>query len=125
MSLANGFIYLQFHPFVYLFKLHIELNVTELLAKIVGLDEEYSNPSASNGGTGRKAYMDGSSAGARGIRMATLITANRDFAELRDNDLPQTGIHKKVETEIRYTKGDDDGGSQASSTRELHAFERP
>ncbi|KAI1367266.1 hypothetical protein F5Y08DRAFT_336939 [Xylaria arbuscula] len=125
MSLANGFIYLQFHPFVYLFKLHIELNITQLLSKIVvGIEEGDSNPSASNGGTGRKTFLDGSSAGTRGIRMATLITANREFTELRDNDLPPNGIQKTVETEIRYTKGDDDDGSQSSSTRELNVFEQ-
>ncbi|KAK5633803.1 hypothetical protein RRF57_009517 [Xylaria bambusicola] len=124
MSLANGFIYLQFHPFVYLFKLHIELNVTELLGKIVSLDEGNSDPSASNGGTARKSRLEPSDAGTRGIRMATLITANREFTELRDDGLPKTGIHKTVETEIRYTKGDDDDGSQVSSTRELHIFDR-
>ncbi|KAI0968632.1 hypothetical protein F4678DRAFT_481842 [Xylaria arbuscula] len=118
MSLQNGFIYLQFHPFVYLFKLYIELNVTELLAKIVGLDEGSSNPSNPT-----KSHK-GHSTGTRGIRMATLITANRDFTELHDSDLPKTGIQKTVETEIRYTKNDDDGGSQSSSTRELHSFEK-
>ncbi len=124
MSLANGFIYLQFHPFVYLFKLQIELNVTELLAKIVGLDEGDSNPSLSMGGTLRKSNIKSTNAGARGIRMATLITANREFTELHDEDLPKTGIKKTVETEIRYTKEEDDGVSQSSSTRELHDFDR-
>ncbi|KAI0903425.1 hypothetical protein F4823DRAFT_618653 [Ustulina deusta] len=124
MSLANGFIYLQFHPFVYLLKLQIELNVTELLAKIVGLDEGDSNPSLSMGGTLRKSNIKSTNAGARGIRMATLITANREFTELHDEDLPKTGIKKTVETEIRYTKEEDDGVSQSSSTRELHDFDR-
>ncbi|KAH6655143.1 hypothetical protein BKA67DRAFT_534081 [Truncatella angustata] len=35
MSLPNTAIYIQFHPLVYLVKLHIEMNVAELIAKIV------------------------------------------------------------------------------------------
>ncbi|KAI0481907.1 hypothetical protein F4859DRAFT_476379 [Xylaria cf. heliscus] len=123
MSLHNGFIYLQFHPFVYLFKLYIELNVTELIAKIVRLDEAGSDPSGSNGGTGGKSNAKGTNAGIRGINMGTLITSNREFTELNDHSLPTTGIQKTVETEIRYTtKEEDDRGSQSSSTEELRHF---
>jgi hypothetical protein len=35
MSLPNTAIYIQFHPLVYLVKLHIEMNVADLIAKIV------------------------------------------------------------------------------------------
>ncbi|KAH8676202.1 hypothetical protein BX600DRAFT_196956 [Xylariales sp. PMI_506] len=35
MSIGTGVIYIQVHPLVYLFKLHIELNMAELIAKIV------------------------------------------------------------------------------------------
>ncbi|KAI0441685.1 hypothetical protein F4803DRAFT_406663 [Xylaria telfairii] len=123
MSLHNGFIYLQFHPFVYLTKLYIELNVTELIAKVVRLDEGGSDPSGSGGGTGRKSNARTTNTGIRGIRMGTLITANREFSELHDQNLPSTGIKKTVETEVRYiTKEADDGGSQASSTEELRNF---
>ncbi|KAI1419155.1 hypothetical protein F5Y12DRAFT_779474 [Xylaria sp. FL1777] len=122
MSLQDGFIYLQFHPFVYLFKLHIELNLTELLAKIVKLDEGSSGPTGSKEGTGRKLDATGTNAGSAGIRMATLISAKHEFTELHDNDLPKAGIQKTVETKIEYTKQDDDRDSQSSSTRKLHSF---
>lgn len=104
-------------------QLYIELNVTELMAKIVRLDEAGSDPSDSNGGTGRKSNARGTNTGIRGIRMGTLITANREFSELHEHNVPATGIQKTVETEVRYiTKGTDDGGSQASSTEELRNF---
>ncbi|KAK7943467.1 uncharacterized protein PG986_012580 [Apiospora aurea] len=35
MSLPSGLIYIQFHPLTYLIKLHIELNLAELIAKVV------------------------------------------------------------------------------------------
>ncbi|KAF1963108.1 hypothetical protein CC80DRAFT_392025, partial [Byssothecium circinans] len=35
MSLRNGFVYVQFHPLVYLIKLHIEMNNADLIIKIV------------------------------------------------------------------------------------------
>lgn len=35
MSIGTGVIYIQFHPLVYLIKLHIELNMAELIAKAV------------------------------------------------------------------------------------------
>lgn len=35
MSLKNTFIYVQFHPLAYLIKLHIELSMAELIAKVV------------------------------------------------------------------------------------------
>ncbi|KAK8070148.1 hypothetical protein PG994_006764 [Apiospora phragmitis] len=41
MSLPSGLIYMQFHPLTYLIKLHIELNLAELIAKVV----QATNPS--------------------------------------------------------------------------------
>jgi hypothetical protein len=35
MSLRNTFLYVEFHPLAYLVKLHIELSMAELIAKIV------------------------------------------------------------------------------------------
>ncbi|KXJ86583.1 hypothetical protein Micbo1qcDRAFT_112607, partial [Microdochium bolleyi] len=35
MSIGNGFIYVQFHPLVYGIKLHIEMNLADLIAKTV------------------------------------------------------------------------------------------
>ncbi|KAH7322403.1 hypothetical protein B0I35DRAFT_333216, partial [Stachybotrys elegans] len=35
MSIGQGYVYVQFHPFVYMVKLHIELNMAGLITKIV------------------------------------------------------------------------------------------
>ncbi|KAM0200729.1 hypothetical protein ACHAPA_008171 [Fusarium lateritium] len=35
MSLPNSFVYVQFHPLVYLCKLHIEMNMADLIGKVV------------------------------------------------------------------------------------------
>lgn len=35
MSLPNSAVYIQFHPLTYLVKLHIEMNIADLIAKIV------------------------------------------------------------------------------------------
>lgn len=40
MSLPNTAVYIQFHPLVYLVKLHIEMNVADLIAKIVKASNE-------------------------------------------------------------------------------------
>ncbi|KAI0521244.1 hypothetical protein F5B22DRAFT_596289 [Xylaria bambusicola] len=116
VPLGNGFVYLVFHPLVYLLKLHIELNLTDLLAKIVRVAEGNSTHSE---GSKRRTGKSGTDAQTGGTRMATLITANRDRPE--SDDLKK-GIHKTVETEIRYTKEDSDAASGTGSTNQL--FER-
>ncbi|KAJ2984749.1 hypothetical protein NUW58_g5897 [Xylaria curta] len=120
IPLGNGFIYLVFHPLVYLLKLHIELNLTDLLAKIVRVDEgdSFSHPTGSKKGTGKTSH--GHTTVHQGIRMATLITANRDNVEA-DNDRLKGGIKKTVETEIRYTKDESDAASGTSSTKNLYS----
>lgn len=35
MSIPNDIVYLQFHPLVYMMKLHIEMNIAALIAKVV------------------------------------------------------------------------------------------
>ncbi|KAI1367924.1 hypothetical protein F5Y08DRAFT_348259 [Xylaria arbuscula] len=113
VPLGNGLVYLVFHPLVYLLKLHIELNLTDLLAKIVRVAEGHSTHSDnSKGRTGKS----GTGAHVGGTRMATLITVNRDRPELDDN---AKGIQKTVETEIRYTKDESDAASGTGSTNQL------
>uniref|UniRef100_A0A8H7TR91 Uncharacterized protein n=1 Tax=Bionectria ochroleuca TaxID=29856 RepID=A0A8H7TR91_BIOOC len=35
MSIGNGFIYVQFHPLIYMLKLHIEMNISSLIVRVV------------------------------------------------------------------------------------------
>ncbi|KAI1343167.1 hypothetical protein F5Y15DRAFT_225771 [Xylariaceae sp. FL0016] len=116
MSLGQGFIYVQFHPLVYFLKLHIELNMADLIAKVVRTDKAHSYPFGSkDNGKYSKYGENGTSADPRGTRVATTITANPNF-ELADMENGKSGIQKTVETQIRL---DDDCASQSSSTTEL------
>ena len=141
MSLGAGFVYVQFHPLVYILKLHIELNMADLIAKIVKMENGGSYPSGSNpaagyGGKSGQGGRTGGTAGGgngtntadpRGFHMATLITANRDFARDAEDEQQHQhqhpdakGIQKTVETVIQR-KGpvDEDAASRSSSTAEL------
>jgi hypothetical protein len=54
MSLPNSAVYIQFHPLTYLVKLHIEMNIADLISKIVKatnqLDEYRTNKHHGAGG---------------------------------------------------------------------------
>lgn len=146
MSLGAGFVYVQFHPLVYILKLHIELNMADLIAKIVKMENGGSYPSGSNpaagygggksgggagggrtGGTGGGGGGGTNTADPRGFHMATLITANRDYARDAEDEQQHQhqhpdakGIQKTVETVIqRQGAVDDDAASRSSSTAEL------
>ncbi|KAK6826127.1 hypothetical protein PG987_013621 [Apiospora arundinis] len=141
MSLGQGFIYVQFHPLVYMLKLHIELNMADLIGKIVKSENNGSSYPSSGGkrsggkslggiqggvGGTRNATHNGTQRGdnngpdPRGFRMATLITANHDF----DGPGPAGaggkgslgGIQKT--TEVHHVI-DEDNESRTSSTTEL------
>jgi hypothetical protein len=120
MSIGQGYVYVQFHPFVYMVKLHIELNMAGLITKIVRDDNGGSHNSGS-GPTGGRSFGR-PDADPRGLRMTTLVTANQDYHKHNDdhegiNAKPMIGITKTVETEIQHM--DDDSSSRSSSTAEL------
>ncbi|KAK8062951.1 hypothetical protein PG997_015048 [Apiospora hydei] len=67
MSLPDDAVYLQFHPLVYLLKLHIEMNLAELLAKIVRASNQLNECGASgSSGGGGGGGSNGSSRRRRG-----------------------------------------------------------
>ncbi|CAM1509912.1 Fc.00g002470.m01.CDS01 [Cosmosporella sp. VM-42] len=135
MSLPNGFVYVQFHPLVYLLKLHIEMNMADLIGKVVR---------ASNNQDGTHDYSSRSRTGQTGSRPHpgrfghTLTSAHhRTHIELGDDDEMELkerenleGIKKTVVTEIIRSgpNGEDDdvpelherAVSEASSTKQLH-----
>lgn len=139
MSLGQGFIYVQFHPLVYMLKLHIELNMADLIGKIVKSEQNGSSyPSSgnkrsggkslggirgtnANGGAGGGTQTGNNGPDPRGFRMATLITANRDFdggaaGPANGAGKPMGGIQKT--TEVHHVI-DEDNESRTSSTTEL------
>ncbi|KAH7379032.1 hypothetical protein BKA64DRAFT_687153 [Cadophora sp. MPI-SDFR-AT-0126] len=60
MSLPNNFFYIQFHPFMYLVKLHIEMNMADLIAKLAKANNsfgDFSQPGNSgDAGAGGKGH---------------------------------------------------------------------
>ena len=139
MSLGQGFIYVQFHPLVYMLKLHIELNMADLIGKIVKSEQNGSSYPSTGGkrsggkslggvrGTGVNGGVNGTGThngnngpDPRGFRMATLITANHDF----DGAGPANGGGGKgmggiqKTTEVHHVI-DEDNESRTSSTTEL------
>ncbi|KAI1112788.1 hypothetical protein F5Y14DRAFT_420037 [Nemania sp. NC0429] len=121
LSIGHGFVYMQYQTLAYLLKLHIELNLTDLLAKIVRVDEAEHRSHGGPSSTGPRST--GNLGTGKNIRMTTLISSNRggDRHDTLDSEL-QGGIRKTVETEVRFTAAESsDAGSQTSSTRELHS----
>ncbi|KAI5457654.1 hypothetical protein BGZ63DRAFT_393424 [Mariannaea sp. PMI_226] len=127
MSIGNGFIYVQFHPLVYMLKLHIEMNISSLIVKVVratgdGSSYEHGTelqssrinrtgpPNASNKVfSGNRTHVEAEAGGEGGTRF------------------PQ-GITKIVQTRVTVTsrnRDDMDDGSSQSSTRQLKQDSQP
>ncbi|KAK9413227.1 hypothetical protein SUNI508_02426 [Seiridium unicorne] len=115
MSLGQGFVYVQFHPLVYIIKLHIELNMADLITKIALVDSGHSGYTGSKESQRNKSNSKGTRTDPMGVRMGTIITAGHD-----NNGFPKggVGIQKTVETQIRRTD-EEDNVSRTSSTTEL------
>ncbi|KAJ3469427.1 hypothetical protein MRS44_003492 [Fusarium solani] len=133
MSLPNDIVYVQFHPLAYLVKLHIEMNMADLITKVV----KASNPSGypDYSGSRSRTTQQGKSSG-RGVTgnskhpasmfaggNTTYIEAGAEEIELPTRN--EHGIHKTVRTEVvvkpsRQSQYDDpDLASESSSTRQL------
>ncbi|KAF2183108.1 hypothetical protein K469DRAFT_690225 [Zopfia rhizophila CBS 207.26] len=129
MSLGNGFIYVQFHPLVYMIKLHIEINNADLITKVV----KATNPSerSSNNNTGyrfstkTKSQPHQSIAGALRSHVRTMLPADDCHIEIysdtnSEEPLALDGIQKTVSTTVvSKLCEEDDRGSEISSTRTM------
>ncbi|KAK8116902.1 uncharacterized protein PG998_005183 [Apiospora kogelbergensis] len=85
MSLQDDAVYLQFHPLVYLLKLHIEMNLAELLAKIVRASNKLND--CDSGGTN----SGGSGAWASGQQMKQAVAIDFDIYSDRSNTTADGG----------------------------------
>ncbi|KAF4470625.1 hypothetical protein FALBO_2470 [Fusarium albosuccineum] len=102
MSLPNGFVYVQFHPLVYLLKLHIEMNMADLIGKVVRASNnqdshDYSSRSRPTGKTGTRTHGPGRFG-------ATLTRTHIELGEEDEMELKERenieGIKKTVVTEV-------------------------
>ncbi|KAK7432144.1 hypothetical protein QQZ08_001435 [Neonectria magnoliae] len=139
MSLPNSFVYVQFHPLVYLLKLHIEMNMADLIGKVV----RASNNADSNDYSSRGRSHQTGSRPQHSRFGATLTRTHIELGEEDEMELKERenleGIKKTVVTEITRmgpTTEEDDipehherAVSEASSTKhhgnqEAYAIER-
>jgi hypothetical protein len=132
MSMKSSLLYLNFHPVAYLLKLYIEMNMADLIVKVVRatnphahVDGSYSHEKSSTGIPGTH------TGGIQSTTAATTITASKRVSRPRNGtvldgdsteDLELAGIQKTTETQVVFSSKsleDDDGDSRSSSTREL------
>lgn len=135
MSLPNDIVYLQFHPLAYLVKLHIEMNMADLITKVVKASNpagypDYSNsrsrsnPKSSQRGTNAGGSKKIASMFAGGN--VTFVEAGGDDIELPNRDMAG-GIQKTMTTQVVIKNAntsnqdydDRDFASESSSTRQL------
>ncbi|KAI1207731.1 uncharacterized protein F4807DRAFT_469228 [Annulohypoxylon truncatum] len=113
--MSLGQIYFQFHPFVYLLKLYIEMNITDLIAKIVREDNRVSYVSktfATRAGAAQAAKFNGTgtlicSSETRLATSSNNIRSSQETHELENQDKniskvhPAVGIQNPVVTEVQ------------------------
>ncbi|KAF4967843.1 hypothetical protein FSARC_4678 [Fusarium sarcochroum] len=104
MSLPNSFVYVQFHPLVYLCKLHIEMNMADLIGKVVRASNhnngeathDYSSRSRTTQKTGTRPGP-GRFGGA--LTRTHIELGEEDEIELKDRENLE-GIKKTVVTQV-------------------------
>ncbi|KAM0217634.1 hypothetical protein ACHAQI_001683 [Fusarium lateritium] len=139
MSLPNGFVYIQFHPLVYLLKLQIEMNMADLIGKVVRASNndpqghDYSSRSRTTG-TSRPGGRFGQTLASAHHR-THIELGEEDEYELREREKID-GIKKTVVTQVVHSgqqpqqmddsdstaedHNNDNAVSEASSTKHLH-----
>ncbi|KAM0814130.1 hypothetical protein AB5N19_14133 [Seiridium cardinale] len=134
MSLPNALVYLNFQSFAYMAKLHIEMNMAELIGKVVRASNNDRTPSSHNQRYGKKGssagktkqtFLDTLSRGAGNWRTAE----HRSHVELGSREYVSDGEHhshelagikRTIVTEVVHAPVEDDGiKSESSSERHL------
>ena len=128
MSLPNDIVYLQFHPLAYLVKLHIEMNMAELITKVVKASNpngyDYSGSrSRSNPKSSQHRTITGKKMGSVfPAGNTTYVEAGEDI-ELPTREEPGIQVSKTTQVVVKQTApqeyDDPDFASESSSTRQL------
>lgn len=112
MSLPNSFVYIQFHPLVYLLKLHIEMNMADLIGKVVrasnnDISGDYSSRSRTANTRSNPTRFHNTLASAH--HRTRIEIGEEDEMELKERENLE-GIKRTVVTEITHSgpSGDDD-----------------
>ncbi|OAQ59445.2 hypothetical protein VFPPC_10502 [Pochonia chlamydosporia 170] len=129
MSIGTGVIYIQFHPLVYILKLHIEMNIADLIVKVVKATSDnryYGNGTELRSKPTRGVFGNGGSV----ARTANGQTINHFGGNQVDIEVSSGGyksqdtgggITKIVHTRVTSRRRDqsDEDNSSESSTRNL------
>ncbi|KAF4448056.1 hypothetical protein F53441_8487 [Fusarium austroafricanum] len=137
MSIGNGFIYVQFHPLVYILKLHIEMNISDLIVRVVratgdhssypegGIDENTELRSRMKAAVSKKTGGSNRTGtnGGKGVMFSSTgrnLEVRVDAGGQAPTSQAQGGITKVTQTQVTVLpkQGEDDASSQ-SSTRHL------
>ncbi|KAF4456394.1 hypothetical protein F53441_1464 [Fusarium austroafricanum] len=134
MSLPNDIVYVQFHPLAYLVKLHIEMNMADLIIKVVKASNNGDYPdysgSRSNPTNPTQKQKSSRQTGKSKVPSAMFMGGNTTFIEANTDDIElvdrmEGGIQKTTRMEVivkqtRPSECDDrDGVSDTGSTRQL------
>ncbi|KAF5661917.1 hypothetical protein FHETE_8197 [Fusarium heterosporum] len=129
MSLPSDIVYVQFHPLAYLVKLHIEMNMADLIIKVVKAGNDSSNPDDSKSRSFQKKRGSRRSLRSK-FPSAMFMGGNRTIVEAGVDDIAlvnivEGGIQKTTMTEVvvkhtRRSETDDrDVISDAGSTHKV------
>ncbi|CAG7559598.1 unnamed protein product [Fusarium equiseti] len=121
MSLPNSFVYVQFHPLVYLCKLHIEMNMADLIGKVVRAgnnsgdgEHDYSSRSRT---TNKTSTRPGRFAG--GLTRTHIELGEEDEIELKHRE-NLAGIKKTVVTHVVRSPNSEPQSEQEDEIMEHH-----
>ncbi|KAF5582288.1 hypothetical protein FPANT_8598 [Fusarium pseudoanthophilum] len=128
MSLPNDIVYVQFHPLAYLVKLHIEMNMADLIIKVVKASNNSDYPDYSGSRSHSTQKKSSKQTGKSKIPSAMFVGGNTTFIEANTDDIElvdrlEGGIQKTTRTEVVVKQARrseyDDVASDTGSTRQL------
>ncbi|KAF4997647.1 hypothetical protein FGRMN_3679 [Fusarium graminum] len=137
MSLPNDIVYLQFHPLAYLVKLHIEINMAELITKVVKASNpngyDYSHSQSHSGGkSGGKTVTTknrGSVFPVGNQAHVEVGAENIELPERKEDGIKVSRTFQTTQVEVVKPNRDrtdyDDLESESSSTRRLKQEDYP
>ncbi|KAK6217749.1 jun-like transcription factor [Pestalotiopsis sp. IQ-011] len=140
MSLPNALVYLNFQSFAYMAKLHIEMNMAELIGKVVrasnhesgerthSTDRRYNKKGNSSAGKTQRTFMDTLSRAAGHNRTHVELgsqeyVSDTELQRVRNgnnDDRELHGIQRTIITQVVHTKAHDDDDLASESTSERH-----
>ncbi|KAI9158046.1 hypothetical protein HJFPF1_06032 [Paramyrothecium foliicola] len=114
MSLPTDTIYVQFHPLAYLVKLHIEMNMADLIAKVVKASNPFGQPDHYGNRSGPRSKSPGPirsftgklrpRSALSGENAATIESGGNDHVEMSPPRPEEAGIRKTITTHIFSSK---------------------